>query len=84
MADGGIDAWRDFVRHMIDGFVERVLEPLKHDARFGGMFDYVDLRGQLTDDAQWNDEMHPTEAGFHRLAGIFRGRLIEKLPAAKR
>ena len=27
--------------------------------------------------------MHPTEAGFHRLAGVFRGRLIQKLPAAK-
>jgi len=82
--DGGIDAWRDFVRRMIDGFVERVLEPLKHDASLGGMFDYVDLRGQLTQDTQWNDEMHPTEAGFHQLAGIFRGRLIEKLPATKR
>lgn len=82
--DGGIDAWREFTRHLIDGFVERVLEPVKRNPTFGGMFDYVDLRGQLTDDAQWNDEMHPTEAGFHQLAGVFRAKLISRLPLAKR
>lgn len=82
--DGGIEAWREFARLLIDGFVDRVLEPLKHDARFGGLFDYVDLRGNLTEDAQWHDEMHPTEAGFHQLAGIFRTALIGKLPPAKR
>ena len=80
---GGIDAWRAFVKLLIDGFVERVLEPLKQNPGFGGMFDYVDLRGQLTDDAHWFDEMHPTEAGFHQLAGVFRAELINKLPPAK-
>jgi len=74
---------RQFAKLMIDGFVEQVLDPLKKDPRFGGMFDYVDLRGRLPDDAQWNDEMHPTEAGFHTLAGVFRARLIQKLPARK-
>ncbi|MDQ0010693.1 hypothetical protein J2T07_002899 [Luteibacter jiangsuensis] len=82
--EGGIDAWREFTRHLIDGFVQRVLEPVKRNAAFGGMFDYADLRGQLTDDAQWNDEMHPTEAGFHQLAGVFRAKLISRLPLAKR
>ena len=82
--DGGIEAWRVFARLLIDGFVERVLHPLKEDARFGGMFDYVDLRGNLTADAQWHDEMHPTEAGFHELAVIFRTVLLAKLPPGKR
>lgn len=82
--DGGVDAWREFARLLIDGFVARVLEPLKSDARYGGMFDYVDLRGNLTADAQWNDEMHPTEAGFYKLAVIFRAALLAKLPPAKR
>lgn len=81
---GGIDAWRQFAHLLIDGFVERVLEPVRKDPAFGGMFDYVDLRGQLTADSDWNDEMHPTEAGFHRLAGIFRAKLIGKLPPGKR
>lgn len=74
---------RAFARLLIDGFVDQVLEPLKNDPRLHGRFDYVDLRGLLPDDADWNDEMHPTEAGFHRLAGVFRGRLIQKLPATK-
>jgi hypothetical protein len=82
--DGGIEAWREFARLLIDGFVERVLHPLKQDARFGGMFDYADLRGNLTADTQWHDEMHPTEAGFHELAVIFRTVLIGKLPPGKR
>lgn len=84
VVDGGANAWRAFTRLMIDGFVERVLEPVKQNPSFGGRFDYVDLRGQLTDDAQWFDEMHPTEAGFHQLAGVFRARLIERLPSSKR
>jgi len=81
---GGLPARRAFVKLLIDGFAERVLEPLKASARYGGMFDYVDLRGQLTRDDQWNDEMHPNEAGFHLLATVFRAALIAKLPPAKR
>jgi hypothetical protein len=81
---GGLPAWQAFVKLLIDGFVERVLQPLKATAAYHGMFDYVDLRGQLTSDDQWNDEMHPNEAGFHVLATVFRARLIGKLPAAKR
>lgn len=75
---------RQFVRLLIDGFESRVLRELKRDARFAGRFDYVDLRGTLTSESQWFDEMHPTEAGFHALAGKFRAAIIAKLPAAKR
>ena len=84
VVDGGCDAWRDFARLMINGFVDQVLEPVKQNPRFGGCFDYVDLRGQLTDDDDWFDEMHPTEAGFHQLAGVFRTQLIKRLPPNKR
>ncbi|KJV36732.1 hypothetical protein [Luteibacter yeojuensis] len=81
---GGLPAWQAFVKLLIDGFVERVLQPLKEAPAYHGMFDYVDLRGQLTSDAQWNDEMHPNEVGFHVLATVFRGKLIGKLPVGKR
>ncbi|ALN93370.1 hypothetical protein [Lysobacter gummosus] len=78
------DERRRFVRMLIDGFEKNVLRELKNDPRFGGRFDYVDLRGTLTGESQWFDEMHPTEAGFHALATKFRGAIIGKLPAAKR
>lgn len=75
---------RRFARLLIDGFEREVLRPLKHDPRFAAVFDYVDLRGTLTSPSQWFDEMHPTEAGFHALAGKFRAAIIAKLPVAKR
>ncbi len=77
-------AQQDFVRRLIDGFEQRVLRPLKADPRFSAVFDYVDLRGTLPRPEQWFDEMHPTEAGFHALAGPFRAAMIARLPAAKR
>ncbi|WP_392046594.1 hypothetical protein, partial [Streptomyces coeruleorubidus] len=73
-----------FVRLLIDGFEQHVLRALKQDARFAAVFDYVDLRGTLTQPQQWFDEMHPTEAGFHALATKFRGVMLGKLPANKR
>lgn len=74
---------RDFARRLIDGFVERVLIPLRDDRGTGRVFDFVDLRGTLTQGSQWFDEMHPTGAGFDTLAGKFRremrARLVMKL-----
>lgn len=78
------DERRRFVRMLIDGFEKNVLRELKNDPRFAGRFDYVDLRGTLTSDNQWFDEMHPSDAGFHLLATKFRAAIIAKLPAAKR
>lgn len=66
---------RRFARGLIDAFVERMLEPLRDDARTRGVFDFVDLRGTLASDAQWADEMHPTSAGFALLAARFRSRM---------
>ncbi len=68
-----------FVRLLVDAFVEDVLERVQ-----GAGFSYVDLRGSLTRDAQWNDEMHPTQAGFVRLARRYALGLRRQLPAAKR
>lgn len=70
---------REFARHLIDGFVERVLEPLRDAADTGEVFDFVDLRGTLRQPSLWFDEMHPTGAGFARLARRFRRGLRERL-----
>ncbi len=68
-----------FARRLIDGFVERVLAPLRDAHDSGRVFDFVDLRGTLTQPAQWFDEMHPTGAGFARLAERFRRGMRAKL-----
>jgi hypothetical protein len=73
-----------FARLLIDGFVERVLAPIKADAVLGSVFDFIDLRGTLPDTEQWFDEMHPTGTGFHLLADQWRQAIAARLPPAKR
>lgn len=70
---------RQFARRMIDGFVEHVLVPLRDDPGSGRVFDFVDLRGTLTRESQWFDEMHPTGAGFALLADRYRKQMRAKL-----
>lgn len=70
---------RQFARRLVDGFVDRVLVPLRDDPETGRMFDFVDLRGTLPRESQWFDEMHPTGAGFARLAERFRRGMRSKL-----
>lgn len=72
----------EFVRSLMDGFERNVLRAIKSE--FSGNFDYVDYLGELPSEKDWFDEMHPTEAGFHRLATIFRTKMICMLPPAKR
>lgn len=72
-------AQRAFARRLIDGFVERVLLPLRDARDTGRVFDFVDLRGTLRQPTQWADEMHPTGAGFARLAERFRRDMRAKL-----
>jgi hypothetical protein len=72
----------DFARRLIDGFEARVLRPLR-DVEFAGAFSYVDLRGTLRRE-DWFDEMHPTEAGFLRVADVLRAQLVAALPPAQR
>lgn len=71
-----------FAHALIDRFTERVLMSLK--AQFPQNYDFVDLRGQLLHDADWNDEMHPSSFAFRRLAERVRPRLRAMLPARKR
>ena len=75
----GIAQQRQFARLMIDGYVERVLAPLRDDPATGRVFDFVDLRGTLTRESQWFDEMHPTGAGFALLANRYRLAMRSKL-----
>ena len=70
---------RRFARQLIDGFVERVLVPLRDARDTGRVFDFVDLRGTLAQPSQWFDEMHPTGAGFAALADRFRRGMRAKL-----
>lgn len=70
---------RAFVRRLIDGFVEHVLIPLRDDPGTGEVFDFVDLRGTLTREDQWADEMHPTSTGFALLADRFRRQMHARL-----
>ncbi len=70
---------RRFARLLIDGFVEQVLAPLRDAPDTGRVFDFVDLRGTLTRDNQWFDEMHPTGDGFALLAERFRAGMRRKL-----
>lgn len=70
---------RRFARMLIDGFVDRVLVPLRDDPATGRVFDFVDLRGTLARDALWSDEMHPTGEGFALLASRFRRGMRAKL-----
>lgn len=66
------------------GFRDRVLRPLAAD--HGGLFSFVDFVGLpgLDDPALWYDEIHPTEAGFARMAAHFNAHLRDRMPAAKR
>ena len=73
-----LDDQRRFVVRMIDGFVERVLEPLRADVRFRDNFRYLDLRTMAPRESDWFDEMHPTGATFQRLSQPF-AREIQKL-----
>lgn len=73
------DQQRQFARLLVDGFAQRVLVPLRDDAKLGKVFDFVDLRGTLAQRSQWFDEMHPTSTGFNLLAGRFRKGMRAKL-----
>ena len=76
-----ISEQREFVRLLIDGFFDQVLTPLQ--AQYDGALEVIDFRGMLTRDEDWNDEMHPTSAGFRQLAEALQPKLRALLPVAK-
>ncbi len=45
---------------------------------------YIDLRGTLRPGLDWQNEIHPTEDGFHKVEERFRDTLINQLPAVQR
>jgi lysophospholipase L1-like esterase len=69
-----------FTHGLIDAFVDDVLAPITE----AGVFSWVDFRGLLPDVDDWNDEIHPTSAGFERLARPLKAAIRGALPAAKR
>jgi hypothetical protein len=75
------DEQRTFARLLMDQYSDSVLAELKKT--YGTALTVVDFRGKLTDDADWNDEMHPTEDAFKRLAVDLRVAVRDALPPLK-
>ena len=62
-------AQQQFADGLIDNFHDNILVPLKNQ---NSAFDFVDMRGTLQKNINfWNDEIHPTSAGFAQLAEVF-------------
>lgn len=64
-----------FARMLIDGFKERVLDPLAATPKFRKSVRVLDLRTLCPSNDDWFDEMHPTGAAFHRLSKSFQGEI---------
>ena len=45
---------------------------------------FSDLHGVLSNEMDWNDEMHPTGKAYHRLSSKFREDLQVLVPETKR
>lgn len=78
------DEGREFARMILeDGFRDSVLKPLAR--RYDGLFSIVDFDGvEPMAEGFWNDEIHPSEAGFDALATRFNDAVRTALPARKR
>ena len=76
------DEQRAFARLMMDQYSKSVLAELKDT--YDSALTIVEFSGQLTSDSDWNDEMHPTEAAFKRLAIKLREAVRAALPEEKR
>jgi hypothetical protein len=71
-----------FARGLIDQFFLDVLKPLTE--QYKNALDVIDVRKTLTSASDWNDEMHPTAAGYKQIAEQFVAPIQRALPAAKR
>lgn len=71
---------------LAQGFRDRVLKPLARADAYGDLFSYAELGtvAGVADSEFWNDEIHPTEAGFAALAVALNAQIRRVLPAAKR
>lgn len=70
---------------LTQGFRDRVLKPLAQPDAYGDFFSYAELAAVagVSDPTFWNDEIHPTEAGFGDLAVALNAQIRRVLPAAK-
>ncbi len=66
---------RQIIRYMLEQFGELMS---KLEKRHQGVV-YVRTQGTLAD-TQWGDELHPTAAGFAKLAGLFASALRARFP----
>lgn len=67
---------------LVKGFKETVLGPLV--TKYQGFFSEADLaQAQLDNAADWNDEIHPTEAGFAKCTAVLNAEIRKALPVAK-
>lgn len=62
----------DVVRHLIDAFNARLVAI----AAEAGV-EHIDCR-TLVGDGDWHDELHPTDAGFERVARVFADRIASR------
>lgn len=70
-------AQRTIARWLVDEF-NLVLQRVQQDHPLD--FVYADLRGTLDVDRDWENEIHPTRAGFRKLAGRFVQTIRARLP----
>jgi hypothetical protein len=73
---------RRIARAMIDEFNDGILAQLER--AHAGAFVHVDLRKTLDPERDWQNEIHPTRAGFDALARRFLEQLDRKLPAVRK
>src|SRR5690606_19786393 len=68
---------------MREGFRDLVLKPLTK--QYGDFFSFADFTGvdAAASESFWNDEIHPTEAGFEAIAPTLNAVIREALPAHK-
>lgn len=73
------DQWTPIVAYLIEQFVQR-LHRLQSGADLPVKI--IELRGQLTpgSEADWADEIHPSPAGFKKLADVVLGQLRADFP----
>lgn len=73
-----------FSRYLLgNGFRDTVLATIASE--YNGLFSYADFASfeDLSDDSFWYDEIHPTEAGFARLAPRYNVAIRAALPTVK-
>ncbi len=78
-------AGKAFASLMLEAFRREVLQALVADPRYTAFFSFVDFldEPEAAQEAFWNDEIHPTSAGFAILGRRLNRHIRDRLPAAK-